>query len=79
MADVAAHVDDVYAVGHVNLAFVRVVQHFLGAFCPDFAVAAVAEEADADDDVTRECEALLRFQELLLTSQRTVQRKWPPW
>ena len=34
--DVAANVDDVDGVGHVDLAFMHVVQHLLGAFCcPD--------------------------------------------
>ena len=54
------------AVCHVDLAFVHVVQHLFGAFGPDFVVAAVAEETDADDDVTCERQALLRFQELIL-------------
>ena len=54
------------AVCHVNLAFVHVVQHLLGAFGPDFVVTAVAEEAHADDDVAREGQALLRFHELIL-------------
>ena len=43
-ADVAADVDDEDFVGHVDLAFVHVVEHGLGTFSPDFVVAAVAEE-----------------------------------
>ena len=65
LADITAHVDDIDAIGHVNLALVHVVQHFLDAIGPDFVVAAVAEEANADDDVACEGKALLRFQELL--------------
>ena len=66
LADIPVHVDDVDAVGHVNLAFVHVVQHLFGAFDPDFVVTAMAEQAHTDDDVTCERQALLRFQELLL-------------
>ena len=44
LADVAADVDDEDLVGHVDLAFVHVVEHRLGTFSPDFVVAAVAEE-----------------------------------
>lgn len=66
LADIPADVDDVDAVGHVNLAFVHVVQHLLGAFRPDFVVAAMAEQAHTDDDIAREGQALLRFQELFL-------------
>ena len=66
MADVTAHVDDVDFVGHIDLALVHVVQHLLGAFGPDFVVAAVAEKADADDDVARKGQAFLRFQEGVL-------------
>lgn len=73
MADIAAHVDDVDAIGHVDLALVHVIQHLFGAFGPDFVVAAVAEQADADDDVAREGEALLRFQELVLEAGRTAE------
>ena len=65
-ADVAADVDDVDLIGHVDLALVHIVQHLLGALGPDFFVAAMAEQADADDDVALEGQALLRLQELLL-------------
>ena len=44
----------------------HIVQHLLGALCPDFFVAAMAEQADADDDVALEGQALLRFEELVL-------------
>ena len=44
LADVTADVDDEDLVGHVDLAFVHVVEHGLGTFSPDFVVAAVAEE-----------------------------------
>ena len=44
LADVAADIDDEDLVGHVDLAFVHVVEHGLGTFSPDFVVAAMAEE-----------------------------------
>ena len=73
LADIAAHVDDVDAVGHVNLALVHIVQHLLCALGPDFIVAAMAEKADADDDVAGEGEALLCFQELLLEARAAAE------
>ena len=51
----------------------HVVQHFLGAFGPDFIVPAVAEEADADDDVACEGEAFLRFQELVFEARAAAE------
>ena len=65
-ADVAADVDDEDFVGHVYLAFVHVVEHGFGAFCPYFIVSAVAEQTNGDDDVAFKGQALLRFQVLLL-------------
>ena len=38
LAYIAAYVNNENAVSHVNLALVHVVQHFLGAFRPDFIV-----------------------------------------
>ena len=66
LADITTHVNHVYAVSHVNLALVHVIQHFLGALGPDFVIAAVPEEADADDDVARKGQPFLRLQELFL-------------
>ena len=65
-ADVAADVDDEDFVGHVDLAFVHVVEHGFGAFGPDFIVSAVTEQTDGDDDVAFKGQAFLRFQVLLL-------------
>ena len=65
-ADVTADVDDEDFVGHVDLAFVHVVEHGFGAFCPDFVVTAVAKQTDGDDDVAFKGESLLSFQVLLL-------------
>ena len=65
-ADVAADVDDEDFVGHVDLAFVHVVEHGFGAFCPDFVVSAVAEQTDGYDDVAFKGQSLLSFQILLL-------------
>ena len=64
--DVAANVDDEDFVGHVDLAFVHVIEHGFGAFCPDFIVSAVAEQTDGYDDVAFKGQALLCFQILLL-------------
>ena len=50
----------------------HVVQHLFGAGRPDFVVAAVAEEAHADDDVARKSQAFLRFQELILEAGRSA-------
>jgi len=73
LADIAAHVDDVDAVGHVDFALVHVVEHLLGTLGPDLVVAAVAEEAHAYDDVARKGKALLRFQELFLETSAAAE------
>ena len=65
-ADVAADVDDEDFVGHVDLAFVHIVEHGFGAFCPDFIVSAVTEQSDGDDDVAFKGQSFLCFQILLL-------------
>ena len=64
-SDVAAYVYDEYFIRHVDLALVHVVQHLLGAFSPYLFVSGVAEEPDADDDVSFEGKAFLRFNELV--------------
>jgi len=66
LTDVATDVDDEDFVGHVDLAFVHVVEHGFGAFGPDFVVSAVAEQTDGYDDVAFKGQALLCFQILLL-------------
>jgi len=73
LADVTAHVDDVDFIGHVDLALVHVIEHFLGALGPDFIVPAMAEQTDADDDVSREGQPLLRFHELLLEARAAAE------
>ena len=65
-ADVAANVDDEDFVGHVDLAFVHVVEHGFGAFCPDLIVTAVTEQSDGDDNVAFKGQTLLCFQILFL-------------
>ena len=65
-ADVAADVDDIDLIGHVDLALVHIVKHLLGALRPDLIVAAMAEQADADYDVAFKGKALLGFEELVL-------------
>ena len=73
LADVTAHVDHVDAVGHVDFALVHIVQHLLGAGRPDFVVAAVPEQAHADDDVALQSQPLLRLQELLLEARAAAE------
>ena len=73
LADVSADVDDEDFVGHVDLALVHVVQHLLGAFSPDFVVAAMAEKADADDDVARKGQAFLGLKVLLLEARAAAE------
>ena len=65
-ADVAADVDDEDFVGHVDLAFVHVVEHGFGAFGPDLIVTAVTEQTDGYDDVAFKGQTLLCFYVLLL-------------
>ena len=65
-ADIAADVDYEDLIGHVNLAFVHVVEHSLGTFGPDFIVSAVTEQANGYDNVAFKGQTLLCFQVLLL-------------
>ena len=65
LTDVATDVDDEDFVGHVDLAFVHVVEHGFGAFGPDFIVSAVTEQTDGDDNIAFKGQALLCFQVLL--------------
>lgn len=44
LADIAANVNHVNRVHHVNLPFVHVVQHLLDTFGPDFLVTAMDEQ-----------------------------------
>jgi hypothetical protein len=44
---------------------VHVIEHFFGAFGPNFIVATVTEEADADDDVAGKGKAFLGLKELV--------------
>ena len=66
LTDVATDVDDEDFVGHVDLAFVHVVEHGFGAFSPDLVVTAVTEQTDGDYDVAFKGQAFLSFQILLL-------------
>ena len=65
-ADVAADVDDEDFVGHVDLAFVHVVEHGFGAFSPDLVVTAVTEQSDGNDNVAFKGQLFLCFQVLFL-------------
>ena len=73
LTDIAAHIDDIDGVRHVNLPLVHVVEHLLRVARPDFLVSGVAEEAHADDDVAFEGEAFLRFDELILEAGAAAQ------
>ena len=75
-ADVAAHVDDEDGVGQVDLAFVHIVQHLFCAFSPDLLVAAIAEEAYTDNDVSFKRQALLRLHELFFEPRAPAQRNY---
>ena len=72
-ADIPSDIDDINRISHIYLALVHVVQHLLGTFGPDFVVATMAEQADADDDVTGKSQALLRFQELFLEASAAAE------
>ena len=72
-SDVAAYVYDEYFIRHVDLALVHVIQHLLGAFSPYLFVAGVAEEPDADDDVSFEGKAFLRFNELVFEASAAAE------
>ena len=72
-SDIPANVDDKDLVSHVNLPLVHVIQHFLGAFSPYLFVSGMAEEPDADDDVSFEGKAFLRFNELVFEASAAAE------
>ena len=72
-ADITVHIDDEDFVRHINLAFVHVVQHLLGAFGPHLIIARVAKEADANDDIPLQRQTLLRLKELVLETGAAAQ------
>ena len=72
-ADVSADIDDEDLVSHVDLAFVHVVKHGLGAFRPYLIVTAVAEQTDRDYDISFKRQSLLCFQVLLLELRAAAQ------
>ena len=65
-ADVASDVDDEDFICHVDLSFVHIIEHSLGAFSPDFVVSAMSEQANGDDDIPFKGESLLNIKVLLL-------------
>ena len=71
-SDVATDIDNKDFVGHINLALVHIVKHFLGAVGPDFIVSGMAEESDADDDIAFKSQALLGFKKLVLEAGATT-------
>ena len=72
-ADIAADIDDEDLVGHVDLAFVHVVKHGLGAFRPYLIVSAVAEQSDRDYDIYFKRQSLLCFKIFLLELRAAAQ------
>lgn len=66
LADIAAHIDDENFISHINLTLMHVIQHFFGAFGPNFIISAMTKQAHADDDVSFKGKPLLRLNELLL-------------
>ena len=72
-ADVSADIDDEDLVSHVDLAFVHVVKHGLGAFCPDLIVSAVTEQTDRDYDISFKRQSLLCFKIFLLELRAAAQ------
>ena len=65
LADVAINVDYIDAVCHVDFALVHIIEHLLGALCPDLIVSAMAEETDTDYYISSEGQSLLGFKELV--------------
>ena len=72
-ADVSADIDDEDLVSHVDLAFVHVVKHGLGAFRPYLIVTAVAEQTDRDYDISFKRQSLLCFKIFLLELRAAAQ------
>ena len=73
LPDVPANVDHIDGVRHVDLALVHVVQHLLRPLGPHLLVPAVPEQPYADDNVSRQRQALLRFEELLLETRAAAE------
>ena len=72
-ADVSTDIDDEDLVGHVDLAFVHVVKHGLGAFCPYLIVSAVTEQSDGYNDIPFKRQSLLCFKIFLLELRAAAQ------
>lgn len=51
-AYVAANIDNINCIGHVNFTLMYVVQHLLGAWCLHFIIAGMAEQPYADDNIS---------------------------
>ena len=72
-ADVSTDIDDEDLVSHVDLAFVHVVKHGLGAFRPYLIVSAVTEQSDGDYDISFKRQSLLCFKIFLLELRAAAQ------
>lgn len=64
--DVAADIDYIDGIRHIYFTFVHIVEHFLCPLGPHLVIAGMAEQANADYDVSLKRQPLLRFKILLL-------------
>ena len=65
--DITVNIDNKYLVGHINLALVHIVQHFLCA------VSDFTEKADAENNITLQSEPLFRRYEFILEPRAAAQ------
>ena len=73
LADIAAHIDYVDGIRHIDLSHMHVVEHLLGARCPDFIVAGMPEQPDADDDVAFKGKLFLRLHKGILETRTAAE------
>ena len=71
--DIAADVDHVDGIRHIDLPLVHIVQHLLGPLGPDFFIARMAKEPDADNDVALESQLLLNLKKLFLEARAAAE------
>ena len=72
--DIAADVDHINLIGHINLTLVHIIEHLFGALSPNLIVAGVPEQANADDNVPSQRKALLGFQKCVFESGAPAER-----
>ena len=66
LADIAADIDNIDFIGHVDFAEVHVIKHFLCARFPYLFIAGMPEQTYADDNTPLQGQSFLSFHELLL-------------